>query len=42
MCPVDQENPPKSVGKVVPSKKARLVDPIELKEVASESRVSFW
>jgi long-chain acyl-CoA synthetase len=34
MCPVDQENPPKSVGKVVPSKTARLVDPIELKEVA--------
>jgi long-chain acyl-CoA synthetase len=33
MCPVDRENPPKSVGKVLPSKKAKLVDPIELKEV---------
>ncbi len=33
MCPVDRDNPPKSVGTVVPSKKVKLVDPIELKEV---------
>jgi long-chain acyl-CoA synthetase len=33
MCPVDRETPPKSVGPVVASKKARLVDPIELREV---------
>jgi long-chain acyl-CoA synthetase len=33
MCPVDRDNPPKSVGRVVASKKAKLVDPIELKEV---------
>jgi long-chain acyl-CoA synthetase len=35
MCPVDRDNPPKSVGRVVASKKARLVDPIELKEVGT-------
>jgi long-chain acyl-CoA synthetase len=33
MCPVDRENPPKSVGRVVASKKVKLVDPLELKEV---------
>jgi long-chain acyl-CoA synthetase len=33
MCPVDEENPPKSVGRVVPSKKVKLVDPATLKEV---------
>ncbi len=27
MCPVDIENPPKSVGRVVPSKKVLIVDP---------------
>jgi len=35
MCPVDRDNPPKSVGRVVASKKAKLVDPIELKEVGT-------
>lgn len=33
MCPTDEENPPKSVGKVVKSKKIRLVDPATLKPV---------
>ena len=33
MCPVDIENPPKSVGKIVPSKKIKIVDPITLKPV---------
>ena len=33
MCPVDRDNPSKSVGRVVASKKAKLVDPIELREV---------
>jgi len=33
MCPVDRENPPKSVGRVVPSKKVKLVDPLGLQEV---------
>lgn len=33
MCPVDRDNPPKSVGRVVPSKKVKLVDPIELSDV---------
>jgi long-chain acyl-CoA synthetase len=35
MCPVDRENPPKSVGRVVPSKKVKLVDSMELKEVGT-------
>jgi long-chain acyl-CoA synthetase len=35
MCPVDRENPPQSVGRVVPSKKAKLVDPLTLEEVAT-------
>ena len=33
MCPVDQENPPKSVGQIVPSKKVKIVDPTSLDEV---------
>jgi len=33
MCPVDMENPPKSVGRVVPSKKIKLVAPSTIKEV---------
>jgi long-chain acyl-CoA synthetase len=33
MCPVDQENPPQSVGRTVPSKKVKLVDPAALSEV---------
>ncbi|MBT3176782.1 MAG: acyl--CoA ligase [Desulfobacula sp.] len=28
MCPVDIENPPKSVGRLVPSKKIMIVDPV--------------
>ncbi|MGA3113037.1 MAG: AMP-binding protein [Syntrophobacteraceae bacterium] len=35
MCPADVENPAKSVGKVLPSKKVKLVDPSSLKEVAT-------
>lgn len=33
MCPVDRENPPRSVGKVVGSKKVKLVDPVSLEPV---------
>ncbi len=33
MCPVDRENPPKSVGRVVPSKDIKIVDPSTLKPV---------
>jgi len=35
MCPTNCDNPPKSVGQVVPSKRVKLVDPIELREVAT-------
>jgi long-chain acyl-CoA synthetase len=35
MCPVDRDNPPKSVGRVVPSKQVKLVDPIDLREVGT-------
>ncbi len=34
LCRTDEENPPNSVGKVVPSKEVRLVDPNTLEEVA--------
>ncbi len=34
MCPVDQDNPPKSVGKILPSKKIRIVDPTSLEPVS--------
>jgi len=34
MCPVDVECPPKSVGKVVLSKKVKIVDPLSLEDVA--------
>ncbi len=33
MCPVDQENPPKSVGRIVKSKKVKIVDPSTLEPV---------
>jgi long-chain acyl-CoA synthetase len=33
MCPVDFDNPPKSVGRIVPSKKVRIVDPASLEGV---------
>lgn len=33
MCPVDIENPPKSVGRIVKSKSVKLVDPETLEEV---------
>jgi long-chain acyl-CoA synthetase len=33
MCPVDRDNPPKSVGRVVTSKKIKLVDPLTLEPV---------
>ncbi len=34
MCPVDQENPPKSVGRIVNSKKVKIVNPANLEPVA--------
>ncbi|HKI49294.1 MAG TPA: long-chain fatty acid--CoA ligase, partial [Desulfobacteria bacterium] len=34
MCHTDEENPPKSIGRVVPSKTVKLVDPATLKPVA--------
>ena len=30
MCPVDEENPPKSVGRAIPSKRVKIVDPASL------------
>ena len=33
MCPVDRENPPKSAGRIVKSKKVKLVDPATLESV---------
>ena len=33
MCPVEQENPPRSVGKIVKSKKVKIVDPASLEPV---------
>jgi long-chain acyl-CoA synthetase len=33
MCPVHIENPPKSVGRIVPSKRVKIVDPATLKPV---------
>ncbi|MDX2501546.1 MAG: class I adenylate-forming enzyme family protein [Deltaproteobacteria bacterium] len=35
MCPVDQENPPKSVGRIVQSKKVKIVDPATLESVGT-------
>jgi long-chain acyl-CoA synthetase len=35
MCPVDQENPPKSVGRIVQSKKVKIVDPASLEPAAT-------
>ena len=35
MCPADQENPPKSIGKVLASKKVKIVDPETLKPTPS-------
>jgi len=34
MCPVDAENPPKSVGRVVNSKKVKIIDPASLEPAA--------
>lgn len=53
MCPVDRQNPPKSVGQIVASKKIRLIDPFSMEPVktgepgellvASEHMVSgYW
>lgn len=33
MCPVDEDNPPRSVGKVVPSKEIKIVDPATLEPI---------
>ena len=33
MCPVGIDNPPKSVGRIVPSKKVQIVDPVSLAPV---------
>jgi len=35
MCPVDADNPVRSVGRTVPSKKVRIIDPVTLKPVES-------
>ena len=35
MCPADQENPPKSVGRIVQSKKVKIVDPATLESVGT-------
>ncbi len=35
MCPVDVENPPKSVGRIVASKQVKIVDPATLEPVAT-------
>ena len=43
MCPTDEDNPPKSIGRVVPSKKVKLVDPATLEPVAPlASRARRW
>jgi long-chain acyl-CoA synthetase len=34
MCPVDNKNPPKSVGRIVKSKNVKIVDPASLEPVA--------
>jgi len=34
MCPVDVENPPKSVGRIVESKKVKIIDPASLEPTA--------
>jgi len=34
MCPVDVENPPKSVGRIVDSKKVKIIDPASLEPSA--------
>ena len=34
MCPVDLENPPKSVGRIVDSKKVKIIDPASLEPSA--------
>jgi long-chain acyl-CoA synthetase len=33
MCPVGIDNPPKSVGRIVPSKKVKIIDPVSLEPV---------
>jgi long-chain acyl-CoA synthetase len=33
MCPVEKDNPPKSVGQILPSKKIKIVDPNSLEPV---------
>ncbi len=35
MCPVDADNPPKSVGRIVKSKKVKIVDPATLESVGT-------
>jgi len=35
MCPTDMANPPKSVGRIVNSKKIRIVNPVNLEPVAT-------
>ena len=37
MCPVGQENPPKSVGRVVKSKEVKIVDPASLEPVPTRT-----
>ena len=40
MCPVDAENPPKSVGRIVNSKKVKIIDPASLEPAAQGDRKS--
>jgi len=37
MCPVDRDNPPKSVGRIVGSKEVKIVDPASLEPLAAGS-----
>jgi len=42
MCPVDREHPARSVGRVVPSKTIRLMDPAGLEPVAPGEPGELW
>ncbi len=42
MCPTDRENPPKSVGRVVPSKTICIVEPSTLDPVAVGAPGELW
>jgi len=42
MCPTDRENPPRSVGKVVPSKTIRLMDAARLEPAGAGEPGELW